>query len=92
MVLINRLIWDSQNITHIAKHDVIPDEVEEACQRDHVILMAKHGRFFLIGTTEAGRPLTTVLDKVSVGVYYPVTARTTSRKDRRYYKEIKGEL
>ena len=34
MIVIRRLIWDSWNITHIARHDVTPDEVEDVCHGD----------------------------------------------------------
>ncbi len=29
MIVIRRLIWNSWNIEHIARHDVTPDEVED---------------------------------------------------------------
>ncbi len=29
-----RFIWDYDNITHIAEHNVTPDEVEQAFERD----------------------------------------------------------
>jgi hypothetical protein len=31
MLFVHRLIWDTWNSVHIARHDVIPDEVEEVC-------------------------------------------------------------
>ena len=31
MIVIRRLVWDTWNIVHIARHDVVPDEVEEVC-------------------------------------------------------------
>ena len=36
MIVIRRLIWDSWNITHIARHDVTPDEVEDVCHGDYM--------------------------------------------------------
>jgi uncharacterized DUF497 family protein len=40
-----------------------------------------------IGPTEAGRMLAVVLEPVSASDYYPVTARSASRKERRVYRE-----
>lgn len=31
MLTIRRLIWDAWNVAHIARHHVIPEEVEEVC-------------------------------------------------------------
>jgi hypothetical protein len=33
MLFVRRLIWDTWNIAHIARHDVIPEEVEEGLPR-----------------------------------------------------------
>ena len=55
MISIHKLIWDSWNVAHSARHEVTPDEVEAE-------------------------------------VYYPVTARPASIKERRLYKsEYRGE-
>jgi hypothetical protein len=31
MPVIQKLIWDEWNISHIARHDVSPEEVEQVC-------------------------------------------------------------
>ncbi len=35
---IDRLIWDAGNINHIARHSVIPEEVEEVCESRKVYI------------------------------------------------------
>jgi uncharacterized protein len=90
MAKVRKLIWDAWNKTHIARHGVIPDEVEEVCHGDHEEDEAKKGRLMLIGVTRSGRVLSIVLDpEPEPEVYYPITARPASRKERRYYKKRK---
>jgi hypothetical protein len=89
MIVIRRLIWDDWNISHIARHQVTPAEVEAACHSNFVILRGKKGRLVLIGSSRR-RLLAIVLDpEPTQGVYYPVTAYTASRKLRRIYEQIK---
>ena len=92
MIDVRRLVWDEWNVAHIARHDVIPDEVEEACHRgDSYTDEGKKGRIRLIGTTASGRVIAAILDlDDEEGVYYPVTARSASRQERRLYQERKG--
>lgn len=91
MNLVRRLIWDAWNVAHIARHEVIPDEVEEACHGDPYTDEGKKGRIRLVGPTRSGRMLVVILDpEEERGVYYPVTARTASRKERRLHREQSG--
>ena len=91
MFIILRLIWDEWNIAHIARHNVIPDEVEQVCFGDPVIQKGDKGRKLLTGPTDAGRMLSVVLDpEDEEGVYYPVTARPASRPERAHYQKEKG--
>ena len=90
MLHIRRLSWDPGNIAHIAAHHVTVDEAEEVCHGDPIPLQSYVGRIILIGPTLAGRMLAVVLDPEGEDVYYPVTARAASRKERRYYHQQKG--
>jgi len=90
MLHIRRLIWDPGNIAHIARHNVTVDEVEDACHGDPITLGSYAGRVIVIGPTQAERLLAVVLDPDGEDVYYPVTARPASRKERRYYQQQKG--
>ena len=44
----------------------------------------------VIGPTSAGRMLTVVIDPEGDGVYYPVTARPASRRERAVYAREKA--
>lgn len=90
MIEIIRLIWDDWNVAHIARHTVLPIEVEEVCHDDPTEERGYNHRILLVGPTRAGRILALVLaPKEEQGVYYPVTARDASRKERRAYTEWK---
>jgi uncharacterized DUF497 family protein len=90
MVKVRKLIWDAGNKAHIARHGVIPDEVEQVCHGNHEEMDGKEGRIIVIGLTQEGRMLSAILDpEEEPEVYYPVSARDASRKERRYYREKK---
>ena len=48
MIVIRRLIWDSWNVAHIARHEVTPDEVEEVCQGEYIVRQTYDERLLLI--------------------------------------------
>ena len=92
MIVVRRLVWDPWNVAHIARHGVTPDEAEEVCHGAPVTSTTHHDRLRVIGPTQAGRMLTVILDSEpdQVDVYYPVSARPASRKERRRYTELTG--
>jgi uncharacterized DUF497 family protein len=91
MLAVRRLMWDTWNIAHIARHDVIPDEVEEVCHGTPVASATYKGRIRVVGPTQSRRMLTVILAPTDEpGVYYPVTARPADRKERRNYEQQRG--
>ncbi len=91
MITIGKLIWDSWNTTHIARHIVIPEEIEEVCHNNPVVQQGKKGRLLIIGLSNNKRPLTAILDpEEEDGIYYPVTARASSKRERKIYTTEKG--
>jgi uncharacterized DUF497 family protein len=92
LLFVRRLIWDTWNSVHIARHDVIPDEVEEVlCHGNPVTSQTYQGRIRVVGPTSNQRILTVILAPTDErGVYYPVTARPTDRNERRQYREPRG--
>ena len=91
MIFIKRLIWDEWNVAHIARHEVVSDEVEEVCHSDPLVQQGHHGRTIVVGATVAGRMLEVALDpEPEPDVYYPVTAHPASRKGRAFYQKEKG--
>jgi len=91
MIFVRKLIWDTWNIHHIAKHHIVPDEVEEICQGSPLILQGQQKkRLVLIGLTEAEIILTVVLESKGHGVYYPITAYPSDLQDIALYKRLQG--
>lgn len=91
---IRELHWRRDRIEHIARHSVLPEEVDEAVLDDPGGLLLRVGpaernpeetlyRYF--GRTEAGRHLLVVLLYVGEGVAVPLTARDMSLSERRRF-------
>jgi len=89
-LFVQHLRWDTWNENHIARHQVTRDEVEEVCRGPYITREGYSGRIIVIGPSTAGRILAAILEPVGGGVYYPVTARPASRKERRLYNQSKG--
>lgn len=91
MINVRKLIWDTWNISHIARHDVVPEEVEQVCHIDPVVQKGKKGRLLVFGPTAKQRMLVVILDsEQEKGVYYPVTAYRASKKLVAIYLNEKG--
>lgn len=85
-MLIKNLIWDEWNIEHIAKHGVKPDEAEQICKGVHLLNKWKNNMYRVIGQTSGGRYLTIFLAPRAKHNYYPVTARDSTLREKRAYK------
>ena len=87
-IVIKKLIWDEYNIEHIKQHSVMKEEGEEVAKNLIAHKIGKKGRYIAIGRSGA-RLLSLVLNRKGPGAYYVVTARDSSRKERReiYEKE-----
>lgn len=93
MIRVDRLIWDEGNITHIARHEVISQEVEEVCHGQYLVKDAKAGRVMIIGSTKSGRALCIILDReAEEGIWYPVTARSADKAERKKYTQETGVI
>lgn len=91
MLFVRRLIWDTWNVAHIARHEVTPEEVEQVCHGTPMTSESYEARLLVVGPTEAGRMLTVILaPENEEGVYYPVTARHADRKEQRNYHQEQG--
>lgn len=89
---IDELIFNEENVEHIASHNVIPEEVRQVLEGKTLFLSAKQNRVMAIGKTKLGRFLTIVLDKTKDYMYYVVAARDADKKEKRMYQEeFEGE-
>jgi hypothetical protein len=81
MVFIKFLIWDTDNLNHISKHHLTPDEVSEACQHQLTVIESYRHRLLITGNTKLGKQLAIVLSpeddggqQYQKGTYYVITA------------------
>lgn len=81
-IVIKKLIWDEYNTEHIKKHNVTVSEVEDLVKSAFIHEKAKQGRYLMIGRV-GSRILTVVITRKGVGIYRPVTARDSAKKERR---------
>lgn len=84
---IGEIVWDAETVSHIARHGVEPDEVEEVCfdGRPH-ILKTRLERYVALGQTGAGRYLTIVFEYLGREKAKIVTARAMSEAERKIFK------
>lgn len=91
MLNVRLLIWDTWNVPHIARHQVIPEEVEQVCHGQPVTNETYKGRIRVVGTTNEGKILTVILaPEEEQGIYYVITARTADRRERNNYHQQRG--
>lgn len=74
--------WNEINIAHIARHNVTPEEVEEAFESRHQILKSWAGRYALLGRSAAGRYLL-VAFIIRAGAVRTITARDMTAAEKR---------
>lgn len=89
-IVIKKLVWDSWNPAHINKHNLSIDDVEEAARNMVAHKRAKRGRYIALGKS-GKRIISIVINRVSKGVYYVVTARDSDKKERRIVYQYEKE-
>ena len=92
---IREFVWPEDRIDHIARHGVTLEEVEEACFGSPLIQRAKsegeNPVYYVLGQTDAGRYLFSVVIRFPDGRGYPVTARPMTDKEERRYRRWKEQ-
>lgn len=89
-IKVRELIWDEFNSSHIAKHSVTEEEVEEVSKAKLSVFPSHSNRYAVIGKTKRGRMLTIILAQKNKGIFYPASARDASHKERRWLKDDKN--
>jgi uncharacterized DUF497 family protein len=92
MLRVARLIWDAWNEAHIARHQVVFEEVEEVCHGRPIVSQTYGGRLRVVGPTAGHRILTVILAPQGEDIHYGVTARPADRKERHLYREQEGGI
>ncbi len=80
--------WDDNNIEHIAKHSISPDEIEDVVFDDNPwIKKGRGGTRYILGYTVGGRYLFIVYILKSKSIARVITAMDMDEKTRRLYKK-----
>lgn len=80
--------WDDNNIEHIARHGVFPDEVEDvAFDDDPWIRKGRKGTRYMLGYTVAGRYLFFVYVLKGKGIARVITSMDMDDKTKKLYKK-----
>jgi uncharacterized DUF497 family protein len=84
---ISELEIDDENLAHLCRHGVSPDEIYQ-CLWNRKKVRAKKGqrdRYYLYGKTDGGRLLFVVLVDLGGGSVRPISARDMTPAERKYY-------
>lgn len=87
-IKIKKLVWDEFNVEHIKKHNITIREADEAVENFITHKRGRRGRYIAMGRS-GSRLISLVIRRIGAGVYYPVSVRDSSRKERKeiYEKE-----
>ncbi|MBI4309231.1 MAG: BrnT family toxin [Candidatus Omnitrophica bacterium] len=86
---IQQFEWNEWNIEHIDRHNVTPQEVEEACFNQSVCRKTREGLFLIYGQTDSGRYLLTVIRLKNRSTAYTITSRPMTEKEKHFYRQEK---
>lgn len=79
--------WDEENIEHILRHNVVPDEVEEACINKPHVRRTVDKRYLVYGVAfSSGRYLFIVGISKGKGVFRTITARDMTEREKFLYR------
>ena len=85
---IDRVLWSTRNIAHIARHDITPEEVEDVLLSPP--LDARRGErdstYLVFGRSRDGRRLLVVIAPRPDNSWYVVTAHDVDKAERRRMK------
>lgn len=85
---IEELVIEKDRPAHIAKHNIIIDEVFEIIGGNYLVIKGKLGRRLLVGKTANQRLITVVVGvRSGVNKYGLVTARPTKKKEKILYQD-----
>ena len=83
--------WDEDNVAHIARHQVSPDEVEElAFDDDPWIRKGREGTRYMLGYTIGGRYLFIVYRLEEKDIARVITAMDMDTKTKKLYNRRRG--
>jgi uncharacterized DUF497 family protein len=88
MKTVSSIKWTDENIEHIARHAIAPQEVEEVCFNEDdspFIRSGKGNLHYVFGKTYAGRFLFIVVKFIRHGEANVITARDMDEWEKKYF-------
>lgn len=85
-MLFDEFKWDEGNVQHILRHNVIPDEVEEACVNKPHVRKSADRRYLVYGITDSGRYLFIVGTNKGKSIFRTITARDMTEREKSLHK------
>jgi len=90
-VRVRKLLWDDWNIAHIARRQITPEDIDwllAGMDPGPRFDKGRTGTLAAWGKDKRDRYLLLILAERSTGVYYPVTARPMTTREKSRYKEL----
>lgn len=84
-------LWSDASEAHIARHNVLPAEVEEAARKPYLAFPGRNDTTIVLGKTFAGRYLMIVTAEADDGRTKVVTARNMDSSERKAFDQRKGQ-
>jgi len=78
--------WDEQNLEHIARHWVRPDEAEAVLDNSPLLLKSADEKYLAYGQTDNGRYLLVVFIRKYGSVVRVITARDLTGDEKKQYR------
>lgn len=78
--------WDKENFEHVLRHNVFPDDIEEACVNKPYVRKTFDERYLVYGVTDDGRYLLVVGIYKGKGIFRVITARDMTEREKSLYK------
>lgn len=92
MFRIRGVIVSPEQEEHIwVEHGVTPQEVEEICFSEPLVLRGRERSYAVYGQTDAGRYLVAFLYPRGEGLFSLATARDVTQAERRRYQQHRGK-
>jgi uncharacterized DUF497 family protein len=85
-VVISGFDWDDDNVLHIERHQLTPEEVEEVFAGDYKVRRARKRLHIALGETLDGRLAFVVFRRLSRGLIRVITARDMEKGERRLFR------
>ena len=83
---VSRFQWTNENTEHIARHGVVPREVEQAFRLRPQVRRGRDDCYLMLGQTAAGRYLLVIFAYLGRGLARVITARDMDEKERAIYR------